>query len=160
MELSVFNRYLLPVFFALTTTYSSFVFADTTQHNSFEAIPDKNEIVTHTDFGVQTYIFHFNSGGQHLSSIDFINRMDTESHTCDSWKYVSALDNYNIYKQTILKVSTDYNSAEKYCVAHAYASNNGDAMGQILHMMETKSHVDIAGFNISADGFSTALNKL
>ncbi|ENX3946269.1 hypothetical protein ACFO1C_001595 [Photobacterium damselae] len=156
----MFNRCLPISLIAISSLFAPLAFADATQHNSFEAIPDKNEIVTHTDFGVQTYIFHFNGGGQHLSSIDFINRLDTESHTCDSWKYVSALDNYNIYKQTILKVSTDYNSAEKYCVAHAYASNNGDAMGQILHMMETKSHVDIAGFNISADGFSTALNKL
>ncbi len=156
----MFNRCLPISLIAISSLFAPLAFADATQHNSFEAIPNKNEIVTHTDFGIQTYVFHFSSNGQHLTSIDFIDHMDTNPYTCAHWKYISALDNYNIYKQTILKVSTDYNSDEKYCVAHAYASNNSDGMGQVLHMMETKSHVDIAGFNISADGFSTAVNKL
>ncbi|PSV35378.1 MULTISPECIES: hypothetical protein [unclassified Photobacterium] len=135
-------------------------FADTTQHNTYQAVPSKNELITQTDFGNQTYVFHFSSGSHQLARIDFIDHMPTNQSVCKSWKYVSALSNYNVAKQTLLRVSTSFDPSNNTCTAYAYASNNGAQMSQVLDLFQTKNYVDIAGFNLSADGFTAAVNAL
>ncbi|PSV20893.1 hypothetical protein C0W44_10210 [Photobacterium leiognathi subsp. mandapamensis] len=144
------------LFSCLTTSNA---FADTTQHNTYQAVPSKDELLTHTDFGNQNYIFHF-SGAHQLTRIDFIDHMPASQSTCNSWKYVSALSNWNVAAQVLLHVSTDYDPTNHTCTAHAYLSNNGAQMTQVMHLFETKSYVDIAGFNLSADGFDSALNAV
>ncbi|WP_318460805.1 hypothetical protein [Photobacterium leiognathi] len=146
------------VLFSCLTTSNAF--ADTTQHNTFQPVPSKDELLTHTDFGNQNYIFHFSGGGHQLTRIDFIDHMQTSQNVCNSWKYVSALSNWNVAAQILLHVSTDYDPTNHTCTAHAYLSNNGVQMSQVMHLFETKSYVDIAGFNLSADGFDSALDDI
>ncbi|MCG3864701.1 MULTISPECIES: hypothetical protein [unclassified Photobacterium] len=135
-------------------------FADTTQHNTYQAVPSKSELLTQTDFGNQSYVFHFSSGSHQLTRIDFIDHMPSSQSACNSWKYVSALSNYNVAKQTLLRVSTSFDPTNCTCTAYAYASNNGVQMSQVLDLFQTKNYVDIAGFNLSADGFTSAVNAL
>ncbi|OBU14850.1 hypothetical protein AYY19_02280 [Photobacterium aquimaris] len=135
-------------------------FAGTTQHNSYQVLPAQNEIVTKTDFGYQTYIFHFTANGQRLSSIDFVDHMETQAAACKNWLYVPAFNNLNVADEVVLRVSTNYNPSTHNCTAHAYAGNNGGNMDRVLALFQKKEYVDIAGFNLSANGFTSAVEDL
>ncbi|MEC6795887.1 hypothetical protein VXS03_02335 [Photobacterium sp. S4TG1] len=153
-----------------TTVISSFLlslsfmapcaFAGTTQHNSYQAHPAQNEIVTKTDFGNQTYIFHFTNNGQHLSSIDFLDHMETQATACRNWLYVPAFSNLNVADEIVLRVNTSYDPTTHNCTAHAYSGNNSGNMDKVLTLFQKKEYVDIAGFNLSANGFTAAAEQL
>ncbi|WP_256383058.1 hypothetical protein [Photobacterium toruni] len=135
-------------------------FAGTTQHNSYQALPAQNEIMTKTDFGNQTYIFHFTNRGQRLSSIDFLDHMETQATACQNWLYVPVFSNLNVADEIVLRVNTRYDPTTHNCTAHAYAGNNADNMDKVLTFFQKKEYVDIAGFNLSANGFTTAIEAL
>ena len=156
--------------FNRTTVISTFLFslsfvapaafAGTTQHNSYHALPAQNEIVTKTDFGNQTYVFHFTGNGQRLSSIDFLDHMETQATACRNWLYVPAFSNLNVGDEIVLRVSTNYDPSTHNCTAHAYAGNNAGNLDKVLTFFQKKEYVDIAGFNLSANGFTSAIDEL
>lgn len=153
-----------------TTVISSFLlslcfmapsaFAGTTQHNSYQVLSAKNEIMTKTDFGDQAYIFHFTNNGQRLSRIDFLDHMQTQATACKNWLYVPVFSNLNVGDEIVLRVSTSYNSTTHNCTAYAYSGNNSGNMDKVLTFFQKKEYVDIAGFNLSANGFTTAVDAL
>ena len=153
-----------------TTVISSFLlslsfmapsaFAGTTQHNSYQALPAQNEIVTKTDFGNQAYIFHFTNNGQRLSRIDFLDHMETRATACRNWLYVPAFSNLNVADEIVLRVNTHYDPTTHNCTAYAYSGNNSGNMDKVLTLFQKKEYVDIAGFNLSANGFTSAAEDL
>lgn len=152
---TVFSTFLLSLSLVAPTA-----FAGTTQHNSYQAFPAQNEIVTKTDFGNQTYIFHFTNNGQRLSSIDFLDHMETQATACRNWLYVPVFSNLNVGDEIVLRVSTNYDPTTQNCTAHAYAGNNAGNMDKVLTFFQKKEYIDIAGFNLSAKGFTSAVEEL
>lgn len=152
---TVFSTFLLSFCLVVPTA-----FAGTTQHNSYQALPAQNEIVTKTDFGNETYIFHFTNDGQRLTSIDFLDHMETQTTACRNWLYVPVFSNLNVYDEIVLRVSTHFDPVTHNCTAHAYAGNNAGNMDKVLTFFQKKEYVDISGFNLSANGFTAAVDKL